>query len=64
MPSTEQDKALEAFIETQTELLGLTIAPEWKPMVKTALIATLGATRFVEAFELPDEIEPAPVFEA
>lgn len=64
MPETDKDQALDAYIEASATLLGITIAPEWLPTVKVALAATQGATKFVEAFPLPDETEPAPVFES
>ncbi len=58
------DGAVEAYIAASATLLGITIAPEWLPHVKSAFAGTSRATEFVEAFPLPDEIEPAPVFEA
>ena len=64
MPPIDQDESLDAYIEASAALLGISIAPEWKDGVKTALIATQGATKFVEAFPLDDDAEPAPVFEA
>ncbi len=60
-PSTE---TLDALIEANAELLDLTIDPAWLPTVRQNLAVTYRMARFVEAFPLPDDAEPAPVFEA
>ena len=64
MEPKDHDAALDAYIQSAAVLLGITIAPEWMPQVRASLLATNGATRLFEAFPLPDEAEPAPVFEA
>lgn len=64
MQHDDEAKLQEAYIEASAALLGIAIAPEWLPTVRTALAATQGATRFLEQMALPDELEPAPVFEA
>ena len=51
------------YVEQTAQLLDLPIAPEYRPGVvenfaRIAAIATL-----VMEFPLPDDIEPAPVFE-
>jgi hypothetical protein len=60
-PSPE---ALDALIEANTELMDLTIDPAWVPSIRQNLATTYRLARFVDAFELPDEAEPAPVYEA
>ena len=60
-PSAE---ALDALIEANAELLELTIDPAWLPTIRQNLAVTYRMARFVEAFPLPDDAEPAPVFEA
>lgn len=55
---------LDALIEANAELLDLTIDPAWMPAIRQSLAVTYRMARFVEAFELPDDAEPAPVFEA
>jgi len=60
-PSTQ---ALDALIEANAELLDLTIDPSWVPSIRQSLATTYRMALFVEAFELPDDAEPAPVFEA
>ena len=58
------DDALNAYIAAAAVALDLDIADDWKPLVRTNLATLLDVGRFVAAFELPDDVEPAPVFEA
>lgn len=46
------------------EALALPLDPAWKPAIKANLQVTLRLAATVAEFELPDEAEPAPVFEA
>ena len=55
---------LDDFIAAGAAALDLTIAPEWLPAVRTHLQVTLRYAALVAEFALPDDIEPAPVFEA
>lgn len=55
---------LDALIEANAELLDLTIDPAWMPTIRQSLAVTYRMAAFVEAFDLPDDAEPAPVFEA
>lgn len=55
---------LDAFIDTGTRLLGITIRPEWREAIQLHLAVSLGHAKTVADFALPDEAEPAPVFEA
>ena len=55
---------LEALIEAATTLLALDIDPAWLPSIRANLEVTLDHARNVEAFPLPDDTEPASVFEA
>jgi hypothetical protein len=59
-----KDDALDALIEAAAIALALPIAPEWKPAIRANLHVSLQLAASVAQFELPDEIEPAPVFEA
>ena len=63
MPS-EQDAHLDQFIDSAAGALALPIEPAWKPAIKANLAVTLRLGALVGAFELPDEAEPAPTFEA
>jgi 1-carboxybiuret hydrolase subunit AtzG-like protein len=52
------------LIDAAAVALALPIEPEWKPGIKSNLQVTLRVAATVAEFELPDEAEPAPVFEA
>jgi hypothetical protein len=58
------DDTLDDFIDAAASALGLPVEPEWKPGIKANLQVTLRVAAMVAEFELPDEAEPAPVFEA
>jgi hypothetical protein len=58
------DDPLDEFIDAAARALALPIAPEWKPSIRANLAVTLQLARLLEEFELPDEIDPAPVYEA
>ncbi len=53
----------EAYAEATAKALDLPLPPEWKASVVAHLKATAAAAELVLAFPLPDEAEPAPVFE-
>ena len=57
MSEDEADRVIDAM----AALLGLEIEDEFRPGVRFHLVNT---ARVVLDFELPDEAEPAPVFEA
>ena len=63
MPDHQQEN-LDQFIDASAAALGLPIEPEWKAAIKANLAVTLRLANLVGEFELPDEAEPAPVFEA
>jgi len=59
-----QDQVLDALIDANARALELAIEAGWKPSIKANLEVTLRLGNMVAEFELPDEAEPAPVFEA
>jgi len=59
-----QELVLEDLIAAAAGALGLPLEPAWMPAIKGNLTATLRAAALFDAFALPDEAEPAPVFEA
>ena len=59
-----KDDPVDKLMEASAAALGLTIEPEWKPGIKANLQVTLRLATLVADLELPDEAEPAPVFEA
>ena len=54
---------LETYIDAARKLLELPLEPDWLEAIRTNLDVTLKHGRYVEAFPLPDESEPAFVFE-
>jgi hypothetical protein len=59
-----QPGSLDDFIAAGARALGLKIDKAWLPMVHGHLEVTLRHGALVASFALPDEIDPAPVFEA
>ncbi len=54
----------EAVIDALGPLLGLSIAPDYRPGIVTNLQATVRFAALVLAAEIEDETEAAPVFTA
>jgi Protein of unknown function (DUF4089) len=52
------------FIDAVSALLGLEIEEAWKPAVRANLEVTMRLAKLVDEFPLPDEIEPAEIYEA
>jgi hypothetical protein len=59
-----RDQHLEQLIEATAKALDLPIEPAWLPTIKANLEVTLRLGKEVASFALPDEAEPAWVFEA
>ena len=55
---------LDAYIDSAAQALGISIQPEWKPTVRANLEVTFRLAALVGEKELPDDAEPAPVFQA
>lgn len=58
------DQALEAYITSAAAALGIPIDEAWMPTIRANLAASLKIAGAVAEFELADDAEPAPVFEA
>ncbi len=58
------DVTLNALIEAHAKALRLTIEPEWMATIRANLAVSYRLAGVVEEVELPDESEPAPVYEA
>lgn len=58
------DAALDAWIDAGTAALGIGLQPEWRLAVRTQLRISLGHAAAVLDAELPDDLDPAPVFRA
>jgi hypothetical protein len=61
---TEKADPLDAYIDSAATLLDLPLEPEWKPTVRASLEITLKLAALVGEKELPDDAEPAPVYQA
>jgi hypothetical protein len=59
-----QEEHLDQFIEAAAKALELPLEPDWLPAIKANVEVTLRLGREVASFPLPDEAEPAFVFEA
>lgn len=55
---------LDDYIDIVAKAMDLPIESAWKPAVRANLDVSLKLARLVEAFALPDETEPASVYEA
>ena len=53
----------EAHLDHMANVMGLTIAPEWRESVIANVKATEAIAQAVLSFHLTDHDEPAPVFE-
>jgi hypothetical protein len=60
----EKQANWENYIDTSAKALGLSLEPNWKPAIAANLETIFKIAAAVDAFELPDETEPAPIFEA
>ena len=61
MPPTDP---LDDYIDAVAAALALPITTAQKPAVRLNLDVTLKMARLVQEFPLPDEIEPASIYEA
>ncbi len=55
---------LDDYIDSVATALALPIVPADKPAVRINLDVTLKMAQLVQEFPLPDEIEPASIYEA
>jgi hypothetical protein len=54
----------DAWITASAAMLKLPIESAWLPSIRANVEVTFRLAQLVEDFPLPDEAEPAPVFEA
>jgi len=62
--SARPSEPLDEFISAGADALDLKINKAWMPAVRGHLQVTLRLGALVGAFALPDDAEPAPIFEA
>jgi hypothetical protein len=58
------DQALDAYVKAAATALGIPLDDAWIPAIRANLSVSLRIASSFDEFELPDESEPAPVFEA
>ena len=58
----EEDQEIGALVDAMARLLDIGLTPDSRPVVIANLRIARDMARMVEAFPLPDEAEPAPVF--
>jgi len=61
---TTKPDALDNLIVAAVQALDLPFEPAWQPAIKANLKVTLQQAALVTEFPLPDDAEPAPVFQA
>ena len=58
------EAALDALIDAGTAMLGIEMKPQWRQAVRMHLQISLGHAAEVLQQDLPDHLDPAPVFRA
>jgi 1-carboxybiuret hydrolase subunit AtzG-like protein len=58
------EDSLYDYIDAASTVLRLPVKDTWKPAVRANLEVSMRLARLVDEFALPDEAEPASVFEA
>jgi hypothetical protein len=61
MPKTDP---LDAYIDAAAAALAIPVAPEWKGEIRANLAVTFKLAALVGEKELPDDAEPAQIFNA
>lgn len=56
--------AIDTLVAANAQALALPIDPAWRPAIAFNLRVLLMHAKIVEAFSLPDDTDPAPVFRA
>lgn len=57
------DNLTYAWIRSSAALLSLPLEPAWLPTIEANVEVTFRLARLIDEFPLPDETEPAPVYE-
>lgn len=58
------DAALDGLIDAGTLIFGIEMKPEWRAAVRMHLAISLGHAATVLEADVPDHLDPAPVFRA
>ena len=54
----------DAWIRSSAAMLGLPVETDWLPAIRANVEVTFRLAKLVDEFPLPDDAEPAPVYEA
>ncbi len=57
------DNLTDAWIRSSAAMLKLPLEPAWLPTIEANVEVTFRLARLIDEFPLPDESEPAPVYE-
>ena len=60
----DEDDPTDSWISASAAMLRLPLDPAWLPSIRANVEVTFRLGQLVDHFPLPDEAEPAPVFEA
>jgi len=63
-PKTTRRDRLDDFIDAAARALDLPVRPSWRPAIRVNLQVTLRQAALFADFPLPDDAEPAPLFQA
>ncbi len=58
------DATLDSLIDAGTMVLGIEMKPQWRQAVRMHLAISLAHAATLLETELPDHLDPAPVFQA
>jgi hypothetical protein len=61
---TRKPDHLDAYVDAAAQALGIPLAPEWRDAVRANLEVAFKLAAVVGEKELPDDAEPAPVYQA
>jgi Protein of unknown function (DUF4089) len=64
MSDQTSEAVVEGWITSGAAMLGIPMRTEWRPAIRMHLEVTLCHARDVMSFPLPDEANPAPIFQA
>ena len=64
MTQSDARQQWDAFIDAVAASLGLKIDDAWKSGIRANLEVTMRMAQLVDEFPLPDETEPAEIYEA
>lgn len=58
------EAVLDALIDAGTAMFGIDVQPEWRQAIRMHLAISLGHAATVLETDLPNSLDPAPVFRA